>query len=203
MTHDEQMLRKAQEKLERIRREYRGDTRKHLESAAMKIVMAYERRVQEGRRPSVSTESTQRQRGPERGIVMKLHKDGTVEGTPQELYLYSKLTEVKKEPFKVVPPLTTTGVDQGTYPTGGSADARYTGSGVIYVGTLQPKVSMHEYPTAAEYVRGLMSAIGKGVANKEYGNKPFKFMSIDEVQREIDERYSGYMNHLLNKGLFH
>lgn len=60
MTHDEQMLRKAQEKLERIQREYTGETRRHLESAAMKIVLAYERRVQEGRRPSVSTESTQR-----------------------------------------------------------------------------------------------------------------------------------------------
>ncbi|MNN78698.1 hypothetical protein D3C76_847110 [compost metagenome] len=56
MTHDEKMLRKAQEKLERIQREYSGDTRRHLESAAMKIVLAYERRVQEGRRPSVSTE---------------------------------------------------------------------------------------------------------------------------------------------------
>lgn len=47
MTHDEQMLRKAKEKLERIQREYSGDTRKHLESAAMKIVMAYERKVSE------------------------------------------------------------------------------------------------------------------------------------------------------------
>ncbi len=56
MTHDEKMLRKAKEKLERIQREYSGDTRKHLESAAMKIVMAYERRVQEGRRPSKATE---------------------------------------------------------------------------------------------------------------------------------------------------
>lgn len=90
---------------------------------------------------------------------MKLHKDGTLEGTPQELYLYSKLTEVKKEPYKVVPPLTTTGVDQGTYPNGGSADARYPGSGVIYVGVSHPKVSMSDYPTTADYVRGLMSAI--------------------------------------------
>lgn len=56
MTHDEKMLKQAEEKLERIQREYSGKTRRHLESAAMKIVLAYERRVQEGRRPSVSTE---------------------------------------------------------------------------------------------------------------------------------------------------
>ncbi|MCM3703808.1 hypothetical protein [Paenibacillus macerans] len=37
---------------------------------------------------------------------MKLHKDGTIEGTPQEIALYNKLTEVKKEPFKVIPPTT-------------------------------------------------------------------------------------------------
>jgi len=53
MTHDEQMLRKAQEKLERIRREYTGETRKHLELAAIRLVHAYEKRVQEGRRPSM------------------------------------------------------------------------------------------------------------------------------------------------------
>ncbi|MCM3703810.1 hypothetical protein [Paenibacillus macerans] len=56
MTHDEKMLMKAKEKLERIRREYSGDTRKHLESAASRIVTVYEKRVQEGRRPSIATE---------------------------------------------------------------------------------------------------------------------------------------------------
>lgn len=49
MMHDEQMLKKAKEKLERIRREYTGETRKHLESAAMKIVLAYEKKVREKR----------------------------------------------------------------------------------------------------------------------------------------------------------
>ncbi len=56
MTHDEKMLKQAKEKLDRIQREYTGDTRRHLESAAMKIILAYERRVQEVRRPSASTE---------------------------------------------------------------------------------------------------------------------------------------------------
>ncbi|MNO93118.1 hypothetical protein D3C76_847100 [compost metagenome] len=90
---------------------------------------------------------------------MKLHKDGTIEGTPQEIYLYSKLTEVKKEPFKVVPPSGINPNEHKTTITSGSADARYPGSGVIYVGTVMPKVSMGDSPTTADYVRGLMSAI--------------------------------------------
>lgn len=35
---------------------------------------------------------------------MKLHRDGTIEGTPQELAEYSRLIAEKKEPFKVVLP---------------------------------------------------------------------------------------------------
>ena len=35
---------------------------------------------------------------------MKLHKDGTLEGTPQELAEYSRLIAEKKELFKVVLP---------------------------------------------------------------------------------------------------
>ncbi len=131
---------------------------------------------------------------------MKLHKDGTLEGTPQEIYLYSKLTEVKKDPFKVVPP---SGVDYPKESDSLTSNPFYPGgSGTIIVSTVQPKVSMSEYPTTSDYVRGLISAIGNGVANKEYGTKPFKFMTVDEVQQEINERYSGYMNHLINKS-FH
>lgn len=56
MTHDEKMLKKAKEKLERIRREYTGETRRHLESTAVKMVEVYEKRVHEGRRASTATE---------------------------------------------------------------------------------------------------------------------------------------------------
>ena len=56
MTHDEKMLRKAKEKLERIQREYTGDQLRHLESAAMKIVEVYEKKVQEGRKAIGATE---------------------------------------------------------------------------------------------------------------------------------------------------
>lgn len=94
---------------------------------------------------------------------MKLHKDGTLEGTPQELAEYSRLIAEKKEPFKVIPPVKTTDVDQGTYPTSGSADSRYPGSGVIYVGAVQPKVRMHDYPTVETYVNALL-----GAAKKDY-----------------------------------
>ncbi|MGG3454233.1 hypothetical protein [Paenibacillus rhizolycopersici] len=88
---------------------------------------------------------------------MKLHKDGTIEGTPQELYLYSKLTEVKKEPFKVVPP---SGIEYPKDSDSIPSNPFYPGgSGTIIVSTVQPKVSMSDYPTVADYVRGLMSAI--------------------------------------------
>lgn len=56
MTHDEKMLRKAKEKLERIRREYTGEVRRHLESTAVKIVEVYEKRVKEGRKAIGATE---------------------------------------------------------------------------------------------------------------------------------------------------
>lgn len=56
MTHDEKMLKRARDKLERIRGEYTGETHRHLESAAARIVAVYEKRVQEGRRPSSQTE---------------------------------------------------------------------------------------------------------------------------------------------------
>ena len=53
MTHDEKMLKRAKENLERIRREYTGDMLKFFEPSAMHLVAAYEKRVQEGRRPSM------------------------------------------------------------------------------------------------------------------------------------------------------
>lgn len=83
---------------------------------------------------------------------MKLHKDGSIEGTPTEIAEYTKL-QSKREQFKVIQPNV----------TGTKEDARYPGSGVIYVGTVQPKVSMGEYISPADYVRGLLSSIsGKG-----------------------------------------
>lgn len=57
MTHDEKMLKRAMEKLERIRREYTGEQLRNLESAAMRLVEAYEKSVSEGRRASSQTES--------------------------------------------------------------------------------------------------------------------------------------------------
>ncbi|MNW51824.1 hypothetical protein D3C74_293190 [compost metagenome] len=84
---------------------------------------------------------------------MKLHKDGTIEGTPQEIYLYSKLTEVKKEPFKVVPPM---GLEE--YP----GNSGYTiVSGTIDAKQLQPLPTLEfkSFSSPADYVRGLMSAI--------------------------------------------
>ena len=56
MTNDEKMLKKAKEKLERIRREYTGETRRHLETTAVKIVEVYEKRVREGRQAIGATE---------------------------------------------------------------------------------------------------------------------------------------------------
>jgi len=90
---------------------------------------------------------------------LKLHKDGTLEGTPQELAEYSRLIAEKKEPFKVIPPSGINPNENKTNITSGAVDARYPGSGVIYVGTAQPKVSMDDYPTVGDYVRGLMSTL--------------------------------------------
>ncbi|WP_342477791.1 hypothetical protein NYE24_00600 [Paenibacillus sp. FSL H7-0350] len=60
---------------------------------------------------------------------MKIHKDGTLEGTPEELAAYAKLQSL--QPFKVIEPITpltgqpyrppdtiisTTGIDAGKYP---------------------------------------------------------------------------------------
>lgn len=36
---------------------------------------------------------------------MKIHKDGTIEGTPEEIAEYTKLTAVQQHPFKVIDPL--------------------------------------------------------------------------------------------------
>ncbi|MNW64346.1 hypothetical protein D3C74_426250 [compost metagenome] len=84
---------------------------------------------------------------------MKLHKDGTVEGTPQEIYFYTKLTEVKKEPFKVVTPM---GLEE--YP----GNSGYT----IVSGTIDakqllqiPVLELKSFSSPTDYVRGLMSAI--------------------------------------------
>lgn len=89
---------------------------------------------------------------------MKLHPNGTLEGTPEELHQYTKLQE-KKEPFKVIPPTGINPNEHQTRITSGEADARNPGSGVIYVGTVQPKVSMQDYNNPAAYVRGLLSAL--------------------------------------------
>ncbi len=84
---------------------------------------------------------------------MKLHPNGTIEGTPTEISEYTKL-QSKREQFKVIQPNVTSDTKE---------DQRYPGSGVIYVGTVQPKVSMGEYVSPADYVRGLLSSIsGKG-----------------------------------------
>lgn len=56
MTHDEKMLRKARENLERIRREYTGDLLNFLEPSAIHLVEAYEKRVEEGRKAIGATE---------------------------------------------------------------------------------------------------------------------------------------------------
>ncbi|MNJ50086.1 hypothetical protein D3C77_453480 [compost metagenome] len=81
---------------------------------------------------------------------MKLHKDGTVEGTPQEIAEYNKLQE-KKEPFKVIKPTGLNANEHKTVITSGRVDGRYPGEGTIYVGTT---------PSAAKFLDGLMSAIG-------------------------------------------
>ncbi|MEK3718853.1 hypothetical protein [Paenibacillus sp. FSL R7-0333] len=62
---------------------------------------------------------------------MKIYKDGTLEGTPEELAAYAKLQTL--QPFKVIEPITpltgqpyrspetiisTTGIDAGKYPGG-------------------------------------------------------------------------------------
>lgn len=93
---------------------------------------------------------------------MKLHKDGTVEGTPSEIAEYNKLQMEKKEQFKVIPPTGVNPNEHQTEITSAKVDARYPGSGIIYVGTVTPKVSMNNYNSPDEYVRGLLSAIGKG-----------------------------------------
>lgn len=111
---------------------------------------------------------------------MKLHKDGTIEGTPQELAEYSRLIAEKKEPFKVIPPSGINPNENKTNITSGAVDARYPGSGVIYVGTVQPKVSMRDYPTNRVEV-----------------------MTVEDVRREVEERYSSYMEHLIKNKLFH
>lgn len=56
MTHDEKMLKKAQDNIERIRREYSGDLLRFYEPSAIHLVEAYEKRVSEGRQASVTTE---------------------------------------------------------------------------------------------------------------------------------------------------
>lgn len=69
---------------------------------------------------------------------MKIHKDGTLEGTPEELAIYARL-QSDQQPFKFVGPtaprtgepyiipsttISTTGVDAGKYP--GSEHGPYT-----------------------------------------------------------------------------
>ena len=81
-------------------------------------------------------------------IFLKLHKDGTIEGTPREIALYTKLTEVKKESFKVIPPT----IPSNPFSPGGS--------GTIYNGTVSPSVKYENYHTVDDYVRGLFAAIG-------------------------------------------
>lgn len=79
---------------------------------------------------------------------MKLHPNGSIEGTPQEIAEYNKLQE-KKPLFKYIKPNITSD----------SIDARYPGSGIIYVSTEKPKVSMDEYPSLVDYVNGLLGVM--------------------------------------------
>lgn len=90
---------------------------------------------------------------------MKLHKDGTIEGTPQEIALYTKLTEVQKKPFKEIPPR---GLEE--YPSN-VPNPLYPG--VIVAGTIDtrdlqpiPTTKFTNYSSVGDYVRGLLSASG-------------------------------------------
>lgn len=69
---------------------------------------------------------------------MKLHKDGTVEGTPSEIAEYTKL-QSKRDQFKVIQP-----------------------SRVTYADTKTPALDLRAYVSPADYVRGVLNAIGKG-----------------------------------------
>lgn len=75
---------------------------------------------------------------------MKIHKDGTQEGTPEELAAYAKL-QAEQQPFKVVvtpiqktgqpytipsTTISTTGIDAGKYP--GSDQGPYTLDGTTH-----------------------------------------------------------------------
>lgn len=63
---------------------------------------------------------------------MKLHKDGSIEGTPTEIAEYTKL-QSKREQFKVMLPIRVT-----------------------------PAIEMTDHVSPAAYVCGLLSAIGRG-----------------------------------------
>lgn len=67
---------------------------------------------------------------------MKLHRDGTIEGTPQEIAEYSKLTS---NSYMIV-------------------------AGTIDTRELEPMTTLKfsNYSNPSDYLRGLMSVIGKG-----------------------------------------
>lgn len=93
---------------------------------------------------------------------MKLHRDGTLEGTPTEIAQYNKLTE-KKDLYKVIQPK---GLEEypGTVPN--PLYHNIIVSGTIDMRDLEPMpaLKLSDYSSPARYVHGLMSAIN----NKGY-----------------------------------
>lgn len=68
---------------------------------------------------------------------MKIHANGTIEGSPAELAEYAKLTAVQQHPFKVIDPILpkTTGTDAGKYP----------GKGTVYTKPFDPLEPLVRY----------------------------------------------------------